>query len=172
MPRNIEIKAKLENSSIQRKIAETLSNANSTRLEQHDTFFNVPHGRLKLRKHPDGTGDLIFYERPDHSGPTTSTYVLYTTKNPTALLKTLELSLGRGDVVKKTRELFIVGRTRIHIDNVEGLGKFLELEVVLNDSEDVSEGEREAQSLMNKLNITKESLRHLAYVDMLNSNND
>jgi predicted adenylyl cyclase CyaB len=72
----------------------------------------------------------------------------------------------RGRVVKR-RELVIVGRTRVHLDEVEGLGAFVELEVVLGEGEPVDAGTREAHELMDRLGIPRDSLVPGAYIDLL-----
>lgn len=132
MPRNIEIKARLTNAEAQRVRAARLSDVPPEVIAQEDVFFNVPQGRLKLRFLSPTQGQLIFYQRRDESGPSTSTYELFATDRPQQLKAVLAMAYGIRNVVRKTRHLYRVGRTRIHIDEVESLGHFLELEVVLS----------------------------------------
>ncbi len=82
MPRNVEIKARVRDMNAVRVRAAALSDAPAVVLEQEDTFFNVPDGRLKLRVFPDGKGELIAYRRPDSVGPKTSEYFVYRTPHP------------------------------------------------------------------------------------------
>jgi predicted adenylyl cyclase CyaB len=69
--------------------------------------------------------------------------------------------------VRKQRTLFLAGRTRIHLDRVEGLGDFLELEVVLAEGEPADAGVREARALMHALGVESSQLVEGAYVDLL-----
>ena len=70
-------------------------------------------------------------------------------------------------IVRKKRHLFLVGQTRIHIDEVEGLGSFLELEVVLQEGQEAEEGMAIATSLMDKLRVKKKDLVAGAYIDLI-----
>ncbi|MEJ2144810.1 MAG: class IV adenylate cyclase, partial [Acidobacteriota bacterium] len=79
-------------------------------------------------------------------------------------------ALGVIGRVRKRRRLYLAGNTRIHLDEVEGLGSFLELEVVLSGSQTVAEGEAVAQSLMRELGIPESDLIQGAYVDLIEGN--
>ncbi len=167
MPRNVEIKARVWDMDEVRARAEALSDAPALVLEQEDTFFHTPEGRLKLRVFPDGKGELIAYRRPDAVGPKTSEYFVYRTPHPRELAAVLERALGVRGVVRKRRLLYLVGQTRIHLDEVEGLGAFLELEVVLADGQAETEGEAVARRLMTKLGLRDEDRVAAAYIDLL-----
>jgi len=167
MAQNVEIKAQLNDSTVQRELACNLADTSPTTQVQEDVFFQVPGGRLKLRQLSDDSGELIFYDRPDQPGPKTSKYGIYPTDNPSCLKELLKGAFGIRAVVRKTREILMIGRTRIHLDQVEGLGEFMELEVVLEEGEDPEVGRKEAQRLMTLLKITPESLVAAAYVDLL-----
>ena len=167
MARNVEIKARLTNIAMQRDIARRLANSPSTIEKQTDFFFHVPKGRLKLRQLSDNSGQLIFYVRPDQSGPKTSEYMISHTDDPNSLRTVLDTAFGVRGVIRKTREIFIVGRTRIHLDKLEDLGEFLELEVVLEKDEAPEEGWPEAKHLMAVLKIYPEDLVNSAYIDLL-----
>ena len=78
----------------------------------------------------DGNGELIFYDRPDTEGPKVSDFSKSSTSDPKSLRDVLKLALGIKGSVQKTRFLFMYGQTRIHIDQVVGLGNFMELEVL------------------------------------------
>lgn len=168
MSRNIEIKASLKDIKIRRKIAASLSESDPLIIYQEDIFFNVNNGYLKLRLFKNATGELISYNRAVKKGPKTSEYFILKTNTPEDLKKALEHNLGILQKVKKKRELYMFGRTRIHLDEVEQLGEFLELEVVLNEYENPENGEREAKELMKKLHISKDQLIDKAYVELLN----
>jgi predicted adenylyl cyclase CyaB len=122
---------------------------------------------LKLRRFADGSGELIAYQRPDTSGPTGSRYVLSPIPDPDSCSRALAAVLGVRGVVRKVRTLYLAGRTRIHMDDVEGLGHFVELEVVLAPDEPEGEGIREAHRLMGDLGIREEDLLREAYIDLL-----
>ena len=136
-------------------------------INQIDTFFVVPHGRLKVRQFADGSGELIAYTRPDQPGPKLSSYSIVPSDDAAALVEILaKLAKIRGRVVK-SRELFLIGRTRVHLDEVESLGSFVELEVVLTDGEPIEAGTREADDLMDRLGIVRDALIREAYIDLL-----
>ena len=136
-------------------------------VEQRDTFFLVPRGRLKVREFADGSGELISYERPDREGPKESVYTRVPCPDASALATALGAVLPVRDIVVKRREVFLVGRTRIHLDQVESLGCFIELEVVLEPGESADAGDREARELLEALGIPETALLAGAYVDLL-----
>jgi predicted adenylyl cyclase CyaB len=167
MPRNIEIKARIDSvDALVPKVA-ALAPAGPTDIAQDDTFFRCEAGRLKLRAFSATQGELIFYRRADRQGPKESFYVRTPTQNPGTLREALSLAYGQAGRVVKQRSLYLVGRTRVHLDRVEGLGHFLELEVVLDENESAEVGVREAQSLMNSLGVLPSQLIESAYVDLL-----
>lgn len=169
MARNIEIKARVENPSALFERAAAFSDSGPVEILQDDTFFHCPNGRLKLREFSSSKGQLIFYQREDSHGPKESRYFISKTSEPASLRQLLELALGISGRVRKRRLLFLAGNTRIHLDEVEGLGHFMELEVVLTDGESVEAGQAIARDLMTQLAIPKESLLASAYVDMLSA---
>ncbi|MFA6470842.1 MAG: class IV adenylate cyclase [Candidatus Latescibacterota bacterium] len=114
-----------------------------------------------------GSGQLIFYQRPDSTGPKESFYVISPTASPNTLRQALSLAYGEGGRVRKHRTLFLVGRTRVHLDKVEGLGDFLELEVVLAEGEHNETGVSVAHELLEKLAVSHHQLIEEAYVDLL-----
>jgi predicted adenylyl cyclase CyaB len=169
MPANIEIKARVEDFDVLRARAEALSDAPVKVIPQEDTFFNTNMGRLKLRVLAPDVGYLIYYERPDQDGPKRSDYHLAKTDEPENLKTALKLALGVRGVVRKTRYLYLVGQTRIHLDEVEGLGHFMELEVVLREGQSDAEGQAIAEDLMRRLGVREEALIEGAYMDLLES---
>jgi predicted adenylyl cyclase CyaB len=167
MPRNVEIKARLTAPDAVRDAAAALADGPARVLRQHDTFYRTPSGRLKLRRCGEGRGELIAYARSDAAGPKTSRYVIAPTDDPDALHAALAAALDvRGEVVK-VRRLYLRGRTRIHLDDVAGLGHFLELEVVLAAGEDEAAGRREAREVMARLGVGEDDLVACAYIDLL-----
>jgi predicted adenylyl cyclase CyaB len=169
MGRNVEVKARLENLDGLLEKVKALAEFGPVHISQDDTFFVCPNGRLKLRVFSPTNGELIFYQRPDSAGPKESLYSIVPTTEPDSLRNLLTSSLGQAGRVRKTRTLFLTGRTRIHLDRVEGLGDFIELEVVLKDGEPASAGTKEATELLSRLKIPTESLVQGAYLDLLKS---
>jgi predicted adenylyl cyclase CyaB len=167
MARNIEIKARLHSLPATLARARNLADGEPELIAQDDTFFTAAKGRLKLRAFADGRGELIYYERPDQAGPKTSFYVRSPTAAPDTLREALTLAHGQIGRVRKQRTLLMAGRTRIHIDQVEGLGDFLELEVVLADDEPEQAGVAEAHALMARLGVAPDQLIDVAYLDLL-----
>ena len=166
MPRNVEIKARARLAEARRAV-DWLSGSLVGSFRQDDTFFRVPRGRLKLRRLAHDRGELIFYERPDAAGPRGSDYTIMPTDDPDRWSDLLAESLGVIGAVRKRRTLYEIGQTRVHLDEVDGLGEFVELEVVLSDGQTEEDGVRIARELMGKLGIGEEDLVETAYVDLL-----
>ncbi|HEY9153167.1 MAG TPA: class IV adenylate cyclase [Anaerolineales bacterium] len=167
MPKNIEIKARVRDFPELKRRAESLSDSPLEVIPQEDTFFVTSKGRLKLRVLAPDRAQLVYYERPDQDGPKRSDYFIFNTNDPENLMTALSPALGVRGVVKKTRYLYRVGQTRVHLDDVEGLGQFMELEVVLHDDQSDAEGQRMANDLMEKLGIVPADLIEGAYMDLL-----
>ena len=167
MPRNVEIKARIDNLELLAAQVATFADQGPIEIRQDDTFFNCEAGRLKLRAFSQHEGELIFYRRPDHAGPKESFYVRSPSHAPDTLREALSLAYGQSGRVRKLRTLYLVGRTRVHLDIVEDLGHFIELEVVLQDTEPTSAGEQEARQLMQRLGVAPSQLVEAAYVDLL-----
>ena len=167
MARNVEIKARVTDLTALEASVQTIADSGPVEIFQDDCFFQSPEGRLKLRDFGDGRGELIYYQRPDQSGPKHCHYEIAPTDQPDQLRLVLALAWGEAGRVRKNRRLYLIGRTRIHLDQVEGLGDFMELEVVLNDDEFTASGQQEADGLMAELGISAADLVDCAYVDMI-----
>ncbi|MBC8058021.1 MAG: class IV adenylate cyclase [Rhizobiales bacterium] len=167
MARNVEIKASIDSIEALLPQALALADGPPEPIAQDDTFFCCANGRLKLRVFAGGRGELIAYERPDAAGPKTSDYAITPVCDPDALRETLARALGLGGRVIKQRTLLRIGRTRVHLDRVDGLGDFLELEVVLNDGESAEDGIGVAHALLRALQVDTAQLVSGAYVDLL-----
>lgn len=167
MARNVEIKARMEDVADVRKFAERIADSGPFELVQDDTFFCCDQGRLKLRVTAEGEGDLIFYRRDNRPGPRESFFLRSQTSDPGALRELLAAAFGQFGRVRKQRTVYLVGRTRIHLDIVENLGHFLELEVVLREDESVEDGSLEANRVMKVLGIVEEQLVKDAYIDLI-----
>ena len=135
---NVEIKAKSGN---QDRIRDILRECNADfrgKDHQVDTYFSVSAGRLKLRE-GEIENNLIYYERPDKSGPKTSRCIIYPTDADSPLKRILENSMGIMVVVDKQREIYFIENIKIHLDLVKGLGTFVEIEAQGKESELIEE---------------------------------
>ncbi len=168
MPANVEIKARIDSVEAWLPAARALSDDEHLPLiHQDDTFFNAPHGRLKLRVFGDGMGELIHYHRVDAEGPKRSDYAITPVPEPDGLREVLTRACGVIGRVRKHRIIVLVDHTRLHLDRVEGLGDFLELEVLLSPGQSVADGEASARALMARLGISADMLVRGAYIDLL-----
>lgn len=167
MPSNIEIKARLADFAATRRLVEAIGDSPPEMLTQRDTFFRCSSGRLKLRELGSGACELIAYARVDVAGIKQSDYEVTPIADPESTKRVLRTALGETVVVEKTRLLFLIGQTRIHLDRVTGLGDFLELEVILAPGQTAAEGEAIASDLMQQLEIPGTALLAVAYADML-----
>jgi len=167
MTRNIEIKARINDVQSVLGIIENFVDSRSTILEQVDTFFHCQKGRLKLRERKGFQAELISYNRPDSSGPKLSEYTRVKVEDSTVLKQALASALGIRGIVRKRRRLFMVGQTRIHLDKVDGLGEFLEIEVVLSENQLIDEGEKIAFEIMKKLGVSNSDLVVGSYIDLI-----
>jgi adenylate cyclase class IV len=137
--RNIEIKARCGDIERARRVAIQIATHRLGVQWQVDTYFACPHGRLKLRqiRAADDSGadtetaELIWYVRPDQPHAKASDYRLVPVSDPKGLAAALSAALGTTAVVRKRREIFLYRNVRIHLDEVEGLGTFVEFEAVL-----------------------------------------
>jgi adenylate cyclase, class 2 len=169
--KNIEIKACLRNPQTARSIASNLTGKEKGDiLRQIDTFYNVPTGRLKLREEEaDGinTAFLISYIRPDENSPKTSCYEIVKIADPEDFKRVMAHVPGIRLRVVKVRELYLYKNARIHIDDVEGLGDFIEFEVVLNDQLTEDEGRIFAEQLIEMFGLIESDMISNAYADMI-----
>jgi adenylate cyclase class IV len=182
MARNIEIKARLADRVGVEARARSLATQGPEQLQQDDTFFAAASGRLKLRVQVSGdvSGNvggqaseafLIHYARADASGPKASDYRIARVNDPDAMRDVLARAHGLLGRVVKQRTLYLVGRTRVHLDEVRGLGSFVELEVVLAETHGLPDaqahGTAEAHALMRALGVPAHDWVEGAYHDLL-----
>jgi len=145
--RNLEIKAKVESLAAVRRRLHALDGATRhASLQQTDWYFRVPSGRLKLRvAGANRDGELIAYSRPDRTAARTSDFQRMPTPDAAGTRKLLARMLGVRTCVRKRREVWLYKNARIHLDTVESLGRFIEIEVV------ITEGTAQARALMKEL---------------------
>ena len=127
---NIEVKARLGDLDAAIRTAQSLGARDSGADRQVDTYFRVPHGRLKIRQSLFVGEQLILYMRPDVAAPRRADYEVLPAPRGGRTRELLELMLGIEVVVEKVRRLFVLGDTRIHLDTVKDLGDFIEFEAV------------------------------------------
>jgi adenylate cyclase, class 2 len=167
LKQNVELKARLSDLHDARRVAARLANAPVQILRQVDTYFVCAHGRLKLRELEGATGELIAYDRPDHADSRTSGYRILPIAAPAAAKELLTAALGMLVIVEKTRELYLHDNVRIHLDQVAGLGAFLEFEAVLTSSAEAERGHRQVRRLATAFSLRGEDLVAKSYSDLL-----
>ncbi|MBU1670501.1 MAG: class IV adenylate cyclase [Actinobacteria bacterium] len=165
--RNVELKARLDDPDAAERIALRLSGSTAPRvLMQVDTYFVVPAGRLKLREADEGA-ELIYYHRGDTPGPKESQYRIVPVGSPGPLKELLGACLGVKVVVRKTRRLYLVDSVRIHIDEVEGLGSFLEFEALLGEGDPAEDGYRLVRRLISEFDLVDGDLIAESYGELI-----
>ena len=167
---NIEIKARCRDLVVAEKAVLQAGAVFTAVLQQKDTYFNTENGRLKLREIAGGANQLIFYKRADTAGPRNSEYSIYETEAIDTLKTMLEDALSVWVVVEKQRKLFLYDEVRIHLDQVKGLGSFLELEGVVGAQADYDSVRNKVDHLIDILTITENELISLSYSDLLTHN--
>ncbi|XP_023167713.1 uncharacterized protein LOC111597316 [Drosophila hydei] len=176
--RNVEIKARIPGgpSEFERRlaIARQLTNSDGELIIQRDVFFNSPKGgRLKLRYlEPPARSQLVYYDRPDVAGPKLSKYNKIDVDEPSVLEKMLGQSNGALGVLAKRRLLFLHEQTRIHMDDVQDLGHFMEFEVCLRPEQTLQQGQAIAEQLSRTFDIAADDLMTGSYFDALNKGGD
>lgn len=164
---NVEIKARATDHRFIRRILEERKARRVGEDRQTDTYFNVPEGRLKLRE-GNIENTLIFYRRADMAGPKKSEVLLYRVDPDPNLKEVLAASLGVKVVVAKRREIWFDGNVKIHLDDVDGLGLFLEIEAIDSDgSRDEAELTMQCRQFMDLFGISQQDLIEISYSDLL-----
>ena len=163
---NIEIKARYENAERAEENLNALGAGLAGTFHQKDTYFNVDDGRLKLRELGTDEGHLIFYKREDLAGPKRSDYEIAKTEDPEALRDILSKINGTWVEVEKTRQVWLWENVRIHLDDVNGLGQFVELEAV-TEEKGIEESHQRVETLMRALEITSDQLVEGSYGDIV-----
>ena len=136
--RNVELKARDADPEATLRRALELGASDEGVLRQRDTYFGRARGRLKLREQEPGDAQLIAYQRPDDAQARTSAYRIAEVADPEALREALDAALGTRVVVDKRRHLLLYENVRIHLDDVDGLGAFVELEGVASPQSDLT----------------------------------
>ena len=178
---NIEFKARVQSFEKIHAILTQRRLVPAAKLRQSDTYFHTPNGRLKLREINAETAQLIFYQRPDRAEVKRSDYLIVPVTSPAALCAALGAAYGIRTVVKKTRELYLLPRQfgeyaghagpdliRLHLDAVDGLGDFLEIEVIVREGESSQLAEQEARFWLQTFSLASADLLSGSYADLGN----
>jgi adenylate cyclase, class 2 len=129
VPNNLELKARLDSIDAACAAADRCGAQFVEILDQTDTYFNVPAGRLKLREIAGVHTELIYYTRDEATPERWSVYETVRISDAAGMRILLEHAYGVRATVAKRRLHYQRGACRIHIDSVENLGTFLEFEV-------------------------------------------
>jgi adenylate cyclase class 2 len=165
--RNLELKAHYTDLAAARKPLQLLELQDGGREIQTDTYFRVVGGRLKLREMESGAAVLIGYHRPDVMGARWSDYHLVPVPQPAAMKALLADLLGIRGVVRKSRTILFWENVRIHLDEVDGLGTFVEFEAVLKCPGDADSAQSRLDELCRLLDISPASCLAGSYADLL-----
>jgi homotetrameric cytidine deaminase len=165
--RNIELKARDPQPARTLELALALGAEDRGEIVQRDTYFAGAHGRLKLREQQPGDDELIQYRRADSAHARESDYRRVPTSSAAALREALGEALGTLVVVEKRRRLLVHENVRIHIDDVQGLGSFVELEAVTGPDADLAAERDSVERLRAALELADEALVAQSYSDLL-----
>ncbi len=164
MPTNLELKSHCASPEAARACASACGAVPGGTFIQTDTYFRVPRGRLKLRQFSDGAAELIYYERAEDTPERWSHFTREDAGNPAGLLRVLTGAFGVLALVRKRRELYLFRDARIHIDEVDGLGSFIEFEVTGGET---PESVATMKDLRSAFGIREETVIKVSYSDMI-----
>ena len=165
--RNLEFKTRLADLQAAMRSARALGADLWGDLRQTDTYFAVPRGRLKLRETAGFQAELIYYERDETAAGRPSDYQVARSPDADALRNVLSAALGVLAVLRKRRTLLLLDTTRIHLDNVEGLGSFLEIEVSVKDAAAQATAQEHIDSILRGLGFEWSDCIRASYLDLI-----
>ena len=165
--RNIELKARLGDWEKAHEVAAAVATKRLGQQHQIDTYFHCRHGRLKLRQIDGLRAELVCYSRADQEGPKASDYQVAPIAHPETLKAALTAALGVRTVVEKRRDIFLHHNVHIHLDEVVGLGRFIEFEAVLGPSLDEAAGRVLIDHLIDRFGISAADLLPKSYGEMV-----
>jgi len=162
---NVELKAELRDPALARLVAKAIGASYIATIDQVDTYYRIPSGKLKKREAIGEPVEYIFYERPIKATAKLSQFVIYSEEE--ALERFGREPLPVWVVVRKKRELFMHGNVRVHFDTVEGLGNFLEFEALVSRDHDIAACTHMVQALREKFAPAIGELIDCGYADLL-----
>lgn len=162
---NVELKAELRDTKLARGILRTIGAAFILSFDQTDTYFRVTSGRLKKRETDGEPIEYIAYERTNRAAPKLSHFSIYTEEE--ALERFGALPLPVWIVIKKKRELWMHGNVRVHLDEVEKLGSFIEFEALVSPGCHVVKCHEAISALRTQLRPAMGELIDCSYSDLL-----
>jgi predicted adenylyl cyclase CyaB len=165
--RNLELKARDRDRGSSLHTCRALGLEDAGLLEQRDTYFAVIQGRLKMREEPGVTAQLIAYSRPDLPQWRESRYRIIEVGDASGLKAALAATVGITVEVRKHRRLFRDEGTRIHLDEVEGLGHFIEFELAADHESDLTDERRRLEFLRERFDINERDLVAVSYSDLM-----
>src|SRR5882724_7615393 len=164
---NVELKAELRDLPIARATCRAIGASFILAFDQSDTYFRIPHGRLKKRETDGEPAEYIFYERPNRAGPKLSQFTIYSEE--AAMERFGREPLPVWVVVRKRRELWMHGNVRIHLDQVDGLGAFLEFEALVSRDHNIAQCQEAVTQLRLRFQPVLGELIDCGYSDLLAS---
>jgi predicted adenylyl cyclase CyaB len=164
--KNLEAKFKLDDLERAKKQAEAIGYRYQATLLQRDTFFRASEGKLKLREEESGAW-LIFYGRADSQHLKLSSYEIVPVAEPAKLRAIMGSALGVLATVNKTRILMLRDHVRLHLDRVDELGEFGEIEAVLGENGDPESSRPAVDQLLDALKVSRDDLIAVSYFEML-----
>ncbi len=167
MSENIEFKARVPDYEEMKSAVQRITQARPSLLEQKDVYYKVKKGRAKLRTVNLGRHELIIYRRNDIAGPKSSKYIRIRIRHYKLVNGIMSSLFGVRGVVRKQRTLFLKSNVRFHLDRVEGLGDFMEIEYIVAPLEDKEKAKKEVDQLLQALHIREDMLITHSYIDLL-----
>ncbi len=165
---NIEIKARVSDLHTIREKILKMDHKYIGLDHQVDTYFNTKSGRMKLRESKLSGSYMVLYFRDDICGPKSSTYQIVPVKNSDEVKSLLSQMLGLQVIVEKERDIFLYENVRVHLDQVSGLGEFMELEAVMDEKfNDRGKETKKVNYLLDILDINKEHLLSQSYRELV-----
>ncbi len=162
---NVEIKSELRDLTIARAICQSINATFILAFDQTDTYFKLPQGRLKRRETQGEPVEYVFYERADRAAPKLSKFTIFSEEQALERFGTLPMPIWV--TVRKTRELWLIGPTRIHLDQVQQLGTFLEFESLVTRENNVARAHEHITFLRETFRPVLGELIDCSYSDML-----
>lgn len=163
---DVEIKAKCKNHARIRNILKKKGALFGGEDHQIDIYFKSPTGRLKLRKSTIESV-LVYYIRDNIKGIKPSEYYLYKAPEPEKLEELLKIALGELVTVEKKREVYFIDNVKFNIDDVKGLGKFVEIEAITTNPDEIDHMDEIVRSYVKLFDIEEIDIQSHSYSDLL-----